>query len=285
VQRNLLTATVVAFFTLAVAAQVNAGIISGDRVSMQLSGTVTPAGTLPGLVADHTSNSLFGSSAGEFLMTVNKNANGTSTGGNVGSKFITFCVEVGESIASSTNYQVIISSVADHGGPPTGQADPLSAGTQYLFQQYYISKLDTLPGSTFNYNDLTETSANELQEAIWFLEGEIGSTSGLATTLVNLAAPFNPTLNGSGQVIAPPTKFLNPLDGSVSVAQLYKDGDVVNGQLKAKTQYYEPTFYQDQLVWNPPPPNVTGTPEAASVITWCVLGLVSGGCYWRRRRV
>lgn len=276
-QRNLLTATVVAFFTLAVAAQVNAGIISGDRVSMQLSGTVTPAGTLPGLVADHTSNSLFGSSAGEFLMTVNKNANGTSTGGNVGSKFITFCVEVGESIASSTNYQVIISSVADHGGPPTGQADPLSAGTQYLFQQYYISKLDTVSAgfsNPFNYNDMGD--ANELQEAIWFLEGEVGSTNGLASDLVGLAAPFNAAI---------PTKFLDPLLGTVSVAQLYKDGDVVNGQLKAKTQYYEPTFYQDQLVFNPPPPNVTGTPEAASVITWCVLGLVSGGCYWRRRRV
>jgi hypothetical protein len=284
VQRSLLiVSAVAACLCLIISSAARAGIASGDTVLVKTSGTVSPAGTLNSLVPGHTSNSLVGhgSGGGEFLLTVQPSSP------NAGSNFLTFCVETNEHITDGGKYQVIISDSANKGGSGGGTPDPLDANTQWLFQQYYLGNLDTLTsslGNQFSYN--VSTSANALQTAIWHLEGEVSTGSftvpalgGLSQTLFDLA---------NNVVLASPAADehlpYNPLDGVVSVAQLYKVGDVVGGQLKAPTWNYSPTFYQDQLVFTPPE-NIGSVPEANSVVAWCILGLAGGGFCWRRRVV
>jgi hypothetical protein len=187
---------------------------------------------------------------------------------SVGQGYITFCLERNEYIYPSGGiagpYAVVIadSAVAGGVGGASGGQDPLSDATKWLFQQYSLGTLDTAV-SGFSYN--SNSAADALQNAIWYLENEITTAlSGLYGNLVTAAqsATYNASL------------------GAVRVAQLWQGYNSTTGEGTG-------TKYQDQLVFIPAPivPTVAPVPEPSSVLAWSMFAMCGyGASLWRRRR-
>ena len=86
--------------------------------------------------------------------------------------FQTFCMELGESITTSTYNAMITDAVINGGVGPAG--DPISIGTAWLYHEFQNGTLDN-----YNYGDTSggtssprATSAGELQDTLWWLEDE-----------------------------------------------------------------------------------------------------------------
>ena len=105
-----------------------------------------------------------GSPGGEFLLTVYDTPGGAKV-----DQFITFCVQMTEYMDFSTLFKV--GSVSDHtDDQPSG--DPLDQRTAYLYTKF---RSGTLSGYNYGINGSgNATSANLLQNAIWWLENENG---------------------------------------------------------------------------------------------------------------
>jgi hypothetical protein len=95
---------------------------------------------------------------GEFTLTASGSLTGT---------FQTFCIEQGEYLSANATYNYVINSAAVQGGVGGPDPDPISKGTAYLF--YYFAK-----GTLAGYDYAGTTKTQELQNAIWYLEQEIG---------------------------------------------------------------------------------------------------------------
>jgi hypothetical protein len=135
--------------------------------------------------------------------TVNGTAVGTADGtrmnagfgGTIG--FQTFCVEYNEFINLGGTYTATISDGAIYGGVgggidpdgsgPLPQTDLVSVGTAYLYSQFAQG---TLVGYTYTNGAARAASAVMLQEAIWYLEDEIGLTAGQIDANTFLQAAF-----------------------------------------------------------------------------------------------
>ena len=115
------------------------------------------------------------------------NGPGTTNGGefkvydNSGNYiFNTFCLETNEYINYSDTFRVDdISTEARNGGSGGASPDPLDYRTAYLYHNFYWGTLD-------GYNHDAE-HANDLQNAIWFIEEEITSYSFTIVDYVTLA--------------------------------------------------------------------------------------------------
>ncbi len=84
--------------------------------------------------------------------------------------FQTFCVEHSENFNPGTEYSVTFSNNAiAGGGGPSG--DPISLGTAWLYHMFQSQD----PDLGYDWGAGRVTSAGELQNAIWYLEGEGGS--------------------------------------------------------------------------------------------------------------
>jgi hypothetical protein len=177
--------------------------------------------------------------------------------------FQTFCIETDEYIRNDSDIWVSEAfkggskpgSHAWDGGVQTG-GDDLNTQTAYLYTQFAKGVL-----SSYRYNSgasLRKTDAGQLQNAIWFLEGEKGLTAGsqaeiwvqeavtASATQFGLYLPnSNDPLYGSWSGI-----------GNVRVLQLYKD-----------TQYG-----QDQLYLTPVP----------GAVLLGLLGLTAAGIKLRK---
>jgi hypothetical protein len=107
--------------------------------------------------------------------------------------FQTFCVETAEYVAQPMDIMVstmfinedtgVVTDPGSHaikGGKTYG--DNLDSKTAYLYTQFAKGVL-----SSYNYGAGRSTSAGELQEAIWAIEGEIGSADGQAATWITEA--------------------------------------------------------------------------------------------------
>lgn len=100
------------------------------------------------------------------------------------STFQSFCIEKNEGFSLNTTYDVVLSDYANYGGVggATNNKDPLSKGTAWLYSQFASGIL-----SGYNYTGTEaqrENSAAALQNTIWWLEGEIKSTSNIFKTAV-----------------------------------------------------------------------------------------------------
>lgn len=103
-------------------------------------------------------------------------ANDTTTGAT----FPTFCVETGEYISLGLGNHFIVGNISTAAvlGGTINSSDPLDARTAYL---YYHFRLGNLIGYTG-----TDASANALQAAIWWIEGEsLGVNNGFVTLAQN----------------------------------------------------------------------------------------------------
>ncbi|HSV99123.1 MAG TPA: hypothetical protein VLI39_03060 [Sedimentisphaerales bacterium] len=100
--------------------------------------------------------------------------------------FQSFCLEKSEGVVVPGEYYYTVDTAAYMGSVgPAG--DPLGASTAWLYTQFATGALASLG---YNYNtagNARRDSADQLQSAIWYLEGEIGSVSGLAQTFVTAA--------------------------------------------------------------------------------------------------
>ena len=92
--------------------------------------------------------------------------------------FQTFCIDEIESIALNGIYDAIVNTDAVKGGEPT--SDPLSLGTGYLYSQFASGALAGYAWS----GDARKTSARDLQDAFWYLEGGGGSINAFYTNLL-----------------------------------------------------------------------------------------------------
>jgi hypothetical protein len=123
---------------------------------------------------------------GEFTLTpltawINNSAYGLNTK-NVGvtGSFQTFCIEGNEYIYPyPAVYEAGLSTYAIQGGqsgqePPDSGQDPVSVGTRWLYSQFATTRWDSSRGLSYDYGSNRSTSADALQRAFWWLEGEEG---------------------------------------------------------------------------------------------------------------
>jgi len=126
--------------------------------------------------------------------------------------FQTFCIESLETINGyPSTYEVFLSDAAVYGSNYPN-SDPLSIGTAYLYHEFQNGTLN-------DYQSRTPTKIAELQNAIWYLEGEGGS---LSTNYANmLIAKFDSVDNAINTIAngAYGVKVMNLWDvGSVGVS-------------------------------------------------------------------
>ncbi len=151
------------------------------------------------------------SPGGSFLIT-DFDSTGTVSKGS----FYSFCVEYNEFMSFGPFYKVAdISTEARNGGVAGGSPDPLDVRTAWLYTQYIESPsaLDAVTGwAAAN----AEAKGTAMQNAIWFLEQEITSVSGLAGLLVTAAGNSGWTDTGRVKILN-----LTTLAGGVAQDQLY----------------------------------------------------------------
>ncbi len=117
------------------------------------------------------------------LVTVNWASNHSANGGefvlsdplNIAPSFNTFCLERNEYINPGSTYSYLVSDRTD--GGMSGPNDPISIGTAWLYSNFRNGSL-TGYSSTF-------AQQTDLQNTIWYLEGEIASLGN--TSWFNLA--------------------------------------------------------------------------------------------------
>jgi hypothetical protein len=133
---------------------------------------------------------LFSASTGYCLPVVGQsigflNGSGTTNGGEFivydwttkANIYNSFCLETNEYLNYGVEFRVAdISTEAKNGGMTGGNPDPISQETAFLFHHFYWGTLDQ-----YNYVSdgigtfaTRDQSANALQQAIWYLEGETG---------------------------------------------------------------------------------------------------------------
>lgn len=146
--------------------------------------------------------------------------------------FHTFCLEHNESFSYGELLTVLAVNTGAVKGGVSGQTsanfDPLDGRTAWLYTQYSSGSL-----AGYAYDN---ASGNALQNAIWFLEDEIGSVSGLAQTFVTAA-------NASGWSTLVGSTWVTNTIGNVLVLNLvHADGTVSQDQLYI-TAVPEPETY------------------------------------------
>lgn len=151
-----------------------------------------------------------------------------------GHDFITFCVEKRGPLDYEITYDVVLNHAAvvqNGGGPP----DPLDPMTAFLYAQFAQGTLSSyMYGGTYTQR---HDSANELQEAIWYIEDESTRLSGQAQSWYNLAATAV-AVNGDWYNQWGPDSI-----GNVRVMNLFEEGYGANAEYNI----------QDQLVMIPAP--------------------------------
>ena len=109
----------------------------------------------------------------------------------------TFCIEKTEIISVPGTYDYGISDSAIYNNVE-GNSDPISIGTAYLFHEFQKGILEG-----YNYDasgTARETSAKDLQQAFWILEGEISDTGSNTYVLQVEALYADPTADNNGEI-------------------------------------------------------------------------------------
>ena len=98
--------------------------------------------------------------------------------------FQTFCIEYSEHVSPPETDNYDVNSSGAVGGGVGGNPDPLSVGTEYLYQAFATGGLV----GYYDYNPGVDrqNSAAMLQEAFWYLEEEIDLANPLSNVFLNL---------------------------------------------------------------------------------------------------
>jgi len=122
-----------------------------------------------------------------------------------GPTFKTFCLESAEYLYEFPGtYNYAISSAAVNGGTTT--SDPISLATAWLYDQFLRGTLKDIGGATYSSSS---TDENDLQGAIWWLEGETQPSYGYVTVSKNRYVLMAESVLG--------TTYLNDANGTYGV--------------------------------------------------------------------
>lgn len=155
-------------------------------------GSVASAATIRMDLSTHPANGM----RGQYTATVVSGFAGMTDATGIGSSFDTFCLERNEYFIPGSTYEATIDVAARNGGVSGGSdgADPISPATAYLYTQFRAGNL--------GFSSFTNSSDSAaLQDAFWFLEGEISSVTGQAQALVNQALAAGWTNIGDVRVL------------------------------------------------------------------------------------
>jgi hypothetical protein len=108
--------------------------------------------------------------------------------------FQSFCIEKSEVIDGGATYKAAVTGNAMNGGVGPG-GDPVSVGTGWLYSQFAQGTLDDYVYSGSSW--ARRASAAELQEAIWWLEGD-GSYNWHNDFMVAVVAEFGSNAKADG---------------------------------------------------------------------------------------
>lgn len=118
---------------------------------------------------------------GEFKATI---LDGGTSGLATGYQFQTFCVEIGETLSFGSQYGFGVNEGAVNGGvggQTSPNYDPLDSRTAWLYNEFTKGTAGALNGM-YDFNgaaNARKSDAVQLQNAFWFLEGDLASlTSG-----------------------------------------------------------------------------------------------------------
>jgi len=141
---------------------------------------------------------------------------GGSLASSIGQRYFqTFCIEYSEEFSPGTSYPVDTGYNALYGHVGAAPGTPVTIGTAWLYSQFAAG---TLSGYNYTYGSGRTTSANQLQQAIWYLQGEGGSFNGYVTLAEANVANAWAAANGAFGVYA-----LNLGDPGRAQAQLVID--------------------------------------------------------------
>lgn len=93
-----------------------------------------------------------------------------------GGMFLSFCIELNEHLSFGGPFDATVANAAVLGGVGGGSPDPISKATAWLYSQFRAGLIAT-----------TAQGQDDLQNAIWWLEEEITSTTVAGTALVSQA--------------------------------------------------------------------------------------------------
>ncbi len=207
-----------------------------------------------------------------YLGNYSSKAKTTATvNGSTQTGFETFCVEFNQTFNPNTAYNTVVNPEILSGGAPV----PVKVGTAYLYSQFAQGTLQGWTGSSYiNYNYTAgsgrEMAADELQDAIWYLQGQISNGyEAKSSELYQFNAATDPFL-----------LLVNKLFGST----VANESDLTYGNsfgvlvLNLTSQQNGSTVYnQDQLVYCP-------VPEPATLAAGAMLLLPLGWSAFRSLR-
>ena len=169
--------------------------------------------------------------------------------------FQTFCVETLEEFTPGNTYNVSISyNIKYDGGAFLPDGEPVTMGTAWLYSQFAAG---TLSGYDYTEGGGRTAMAGDLQEAIWYLQGEASLVNGGADG----TAFYNAAVTALGGAIN------NAANGAYDVVVLNLTSGDGNDQ--------------DQLMVVPDPSAVVPVPEP-SVASFGLLFLLPFGLYKMR---
>jgi hypothetical protein len=200
--------------------------------------------------------------------TAQVSVNGQNTTG-----FQTFCVEMSTSFQPGQTYSSTVgNSIVSSSG-----STPLTVGVAWLYMEFATGGLATaankygLSSADYTYTTGTgrETSADELQDAIWYLQNEINSGN------VNITQNSLYKFNSSNPSSDPFVQLVEDVFGSK-----YEESDLVYGNnfgvqvlnLYTTNSDCQTVYAQDQLVYCPVPEPAT---FAAGAMLLVPLGLTA----------
>jgi len=179
--------------------------------------------------------------------------------------FQTFCVETSEYFTPGNTYNVSFSyNIKYQAGLFLPNGEPITMGTAWLYSQFAAGTLIGTGPLPYDYTDGggRPTTAGDLQEALWYLQGEASLINGGADG----TAFYNAAVSALGATIN------NPANGAYGVVVL----NLTSGDGNA----------QDQLMLVPDPSVVVvPVPEPASVASLGASIALLGALRWRLLRV
>jgi hypothetical protein len=170
--------------------------------------------------------------------------------------FETFCVEMNQSFNPGHTYNTSVgSSIVS--GPYSSTY--VTVGTAYLYSQFAQG---SLTGYNYNVGQNRELSADELQDAIWYLQGELGPNGNSSTSdsLYKFVASKNPFI-----------ALVDTLFG-INGAKASDASNNYGVQVLNLTtgSGWDTQYAQDQLVYTPGP-QPTPVPEPATFAAGAML--------------
>ena len=165
--------------------------------------------------------------------------------------FQTFCIETGEFFYPGSTYNVTISYDIYYDGGMFPSGSPITMGTAWLYSQFAAG---TLIGSgplsyDYTYGSGRTTMAGDLQQAIWYLQGE-------ETSLINAGSGADGTTFYNAAVSALGGTINNAANGAYGVVALNLWAPNLDGS--------NGTGAQDQLMVVPEASFVVPEPSTAS---------------------